>query len=252
MATKADVTAWFVSDLHLKDINERSSIILLRFLRSLLNKERPCTHLFLLGDIFDLWISDAAYHVYQYQAFVDLIVKLRDEGVQIVYFEGNHDVHVKHFWQEQLGIPTYTEAQLFQLGPWSVRAEHGDMINLEDKAYQRYRGVIRSPQVEKIAPLIAGRVFSKIGELASKVSRKHSSAHRQIDRDKLRQMIRDHAEKTVEETPFDYIITGHMHIQDEYDFKSGSKTVHSINLGSWFDGPKALCLNEAGASFVEL
>ncbi len=144
------MTAWFISDIHIKDINERRSIELLRFLSSIIKGERQATHIYVLGDIFDMWVSDADYFIKKFQGFVDLVLQLKNMGIEIVYFEGNHDVYVKHFWQTRLSIPTFDEPQYFQLGTYQLRLKHGDLINPEDETYLKYRKTIRHPLVEKI------------------------------------------------------------------------------------------------------
>lgn len=243
--------AWFLSDLHLKDINERNSIILLRFLRSLL-QDPETTHLFLLGDIFDLWIGDSDVFQSKFQAIVDTLAILKSKGVEVVYFEGNHDIHVKAFWEERLSIPVYVEHKILELGPYLVRMEHGDFINPDDHAYMKYRNFIRKPTLEKIAYFVPGKVWDEIGSLASSFSRKRSSVKRRDSEKELREMIRAFGRDKFKEAPFDYIISGHMHIRDEYEFEANGKQRISINLGSWYDQPQVLCLSEKGHSWKSL
>lgn len=245
--------AWFISDIHIKDINERSSVVLLRFLHSLINKERPGTHLIFLGDIFDLWVSDSPVFIRKYQPLVDAIVTLQRMGVKIIYFEGNHDIHVKHFWQDQLQIPTFDDVQIMKIGPYKIRMEHGDFINPAEVNYLRLRAFLRSRVMEKLAPYIAGHALESLGNFASRMSRKRSSAQRERNFENLRSMIRSYAEKVANETDFDLILTGHMHVQDDYSFVSGQgEKCRSINLGSWFDGPKALSISDSEIHFVDL
>lgn len=247
--------AWFISDLHLKDINERSSVVLLRFLHSLINKERPATHLFFLGDIFDLWVSDSPVFIRKFQAIVDAIVTLKRMGVEVYYFEGNHDIHVKHFWQDQLQIPTFDNIQVMDVGPYKIRMEHGDFINPAEVNYLRLRGFLRSTVMEKLAPYLAGHALEAFGNFASRMSRKRSSAQRERNYENLRAMIRTYAEKAAADADadFDLILTGHMHVQDDYSFISpDGRKLRSINLGSWFDGAKALSVSETEIAFVDL
>lgn len=241
--------AWFLSDLHLKDINERNSIILLRFLRSLL-EDPQTTHLFLLGDIFDLWVGDSDVFQRKFQAIVDLLAALKAKGVEVFYFEGNHDVHVKAFWEGRLSIPVYVEHQIISLGPYLVRMEHGDFINPDDRAYLKYREFIRRPALEKIAYAVPGKLLDGIGTWASTLSRKKSSIKRRDSENELRERIRSFGREKSQEAPFDYIITGHMHLRDEYEFEANGRKRISINLGSWYDEPQALCLTESGHSWV--
>lgn len=243
------MTAWFISDIHIKDINERGSITLLRFLRSIKEKNTAATHLFFVGDIFDLWVADSAYFLHKYADFIDLVRDIKKQGVEVFYFEGNHDLHVKHFWEKQLQIPTYTDAEYFKLGKYNVRVEHGDMINDEEVNYKKLRAFLRHPKTEKTLAMIPGKLIGELGNLASTVSRMRTSGMRQNQSEKMRTMIRNYAERTYIQKPFNYLITGHLHVQDDYEFASNA---YSVNLGSWFEGAKALRLDEKGHEFVEL
>lgn len=241
--------AWFISDIHIKTAEERNSQKLLRFLRSIESGEKPATHLFLVGDIFDLWIGDSEYFHERFRDLVDTLANIRRKGVEVVYFEGNHDVHIKCFWKKY-DIPVWVEEKYFQLGPWLVRVEHGDLINPNDKAYIRYRNFIRLPLMEKIGYLLPGKLLGDLGDYASRQSRKRSSVHRESREAQLRQMIRDYAEVTNKAAKFDYLITGHMHIRDEYKTSLGGM---SVNLGSWFEEePVALLLTEKGHTWEKI
>lgn len=237
--------AWFISDIHLRNINERNSVLLLRFLRSLI-ADPQTTHLYLLGDIFDLWVGDSNLFQSKFQSLVDAIAELKRKGVEVVYFEGNHDVHVKGFWERKFSIPVYVDARYEKLGRFLVRLEHGDLMNPEDVAYLRYRHLIRRPWAEKLAYILPGRLLDGAGIRASKKSRKRSMSDRQRSEEDLRQMIRNYAKDKWTEENFDYIITGHMHVRDEFTFEADGKTHTSINLGSWFEEPMALCLEDQG------
>jgi UDP-2,3-diacylglucosamine hydrolase len=237
--------AWFISDIHIKSLNERNSIELLRFLRFLARPQTLSTHLFLLGDIFDVWIGDSDVFYRKFKDIIDAILGLKEKGVEVIYFEGNHDLHMQKFWQ-RFGIPCWTEEKYFSLGKWTVRVEHGDLMNQNDSAYIRYRDFVRRPHMELLAYRVSGYFWDWLGARASKKSRKHSGRHRVSREAELREIIRSHGERCFQEQPFDYIISGHMHILDEYTFKNVDKKVISINLGSWFEEPKILQLTESG------
>lgn len=243
--------AWFLSDLHLKNINERNSITLLRFLRSLLDDPQT-THLYFLGDIFDLWVGDSDVFQAKFQALVDVIVELKRKGVEIVYFEGNHDVQVKSFWEDKFEIPVFNEARIFRLGDFEVRLEHGDYINPDDKAYLRYLELIRHPKMKTLADVVPGKFWDEVGSFASRLSRKKSSSVRRDTTDEMRQKIRTFAQEKAKSSDFDYIITGHMHVRDEFEFADGNKKRISINLGSWYEPPQVLLLTEKGHSWKQL
>lgn len=238
--------AWFISDVHLKNLNERNSQRLLRFLLSL--QEKECTHLFLVGDIFDFWVGDDLYFEEKFKPIVEAILALKKKNIEVVYFEGNHDMHVSDYWFHKYQIPVHFEDHYFQLGTKTVRVSHGDLINPTDLAYQRWRKFYRNKLVEVTFRQVPGRVFDQIGEFLSQYSRKKSSVRRKEGGEDLRKMIREYAQKTYHEKKFDYIITGHMHVKDEFDF-AGAK---SINLGSWFDDPEAFWISESSCGWEKV
>jgi UDP-2,3-diacylglucosamine hydrolase len=246
------VKAWFISDIHLKSLNERNGNILLRFLFSFAQGERQATHLFLLGDIFDFWVGNHDFYTNKFRPFVDALMALKKQGIQIYYAEGNHDVHVKKFWQDQ-GIESFVEDQYYQLGPWLTRVSHGDLINPEDHTYLRYRTFIRKKYMEAVAQLIPARQLFAIGDWASQISRKKSVVRRRENGEHLRSLIRTYAIKCHQERPYDFLISGHMHVQDEWVTKAeDGKKFTSLNLGSWFEIPTALWIDEGSYGWEPL
>ena len=232
-------------------MNERNGNVLLRFLRSLLAKERPCTHLFFLGDIFDLWIGDHVYFADSFRPFVEALTTLVRQGVSVYYVEGNHDVHVKEFWQ-RLGVVSFVEDRTFTVGPWRIRVSHGDLMNPQDRAYARYRNFIRLPALEKLAHQLPAKQLHAFGKWASQNSRKKSGVRRRTNEPILRTMIHDYARKVYTEVPFDFLISGHMHIQDEWPLFEGRPMPISINLGSWFDQPTVLWVDDHNYGWEQL
>lgn len=246
------MSAYFLSDIHLKSVNEKRGQILISFLRELSEISNADTHLFLLGDIFDLWISSHDYFVQRYQDVVEPIRKIKSSGANIYYFEGNHDLHLHEFWQNDLGAKVYTSATYFQIEGLNIRCEHGDEINQEDLAYLRLRRFVRHPLMAGLGHRVSGKVWQGVGSALSQISRKKSHAYRFEREEELRRMIRQHAQEEYVKKPFDVIISGHMHTRDEYEFESLGKKILSFNLGSWFEKPNILVLENGQFNWREL
>lgn len=243
--------SWFLSDIHLKNINERNGNTLLRFL-FYLNRNPRNHRLFLLGDIFDFWLSDGKAFVNHYRLLVDEIAKFKKSGGEVFYFEGNHDFHVDVFWTHRLDIPVIEDVQYFDLGGLRVRMEHGDFINPDDVAYLKYRATVRHRWIEPIGHMLPGYFWKWFGERKSQQSRKKSSRYTIENADKIRELVRTYAQKAFSEEPFDLIVTGHMHIFDDYSFSVEGRTVRSINLGTWLERPRALMLENKSVKVVDL
>ncbi len=224
--------AYFLSDIHLRNQIEPNSQKLLGFLNRLVSDLEGDRYLFLVGDIFDVWVGDSHFFYKRYESIVTTIDSLVQSGWKVVYFEGNHDVQIKKFWSQR-GVQVFNSAQYFQIGSLSVRVEHGDYINPEDTAYHSYRDTLKKPFYEWLASVVPGFFWQWAASLAGKQSRKRSGKYRLNNEEKIRSMIRNFASTAFKEKPFDVIITGHVHLKD--DFKS--EQFRSVNLGSWFNEP---------------
>lgn len=235
--------AWFVSDIHIKELNERNSHRLLRFLHLIETGTLECTDLFLLGDIFDFWVGDHDHYERKFGPFVELLEKVLHKGIQVRYVEGNHDVHVKKFWQG-LGVEAFVEDRYFDLGPHRVRVTHGDLMNPQDETYLKYREFIRQGYMEIVADVLPARAFEWVGKQASLRSRKRSLHQRVINEEDLRSKIRSYAQKVYIEAPFDLLVSGHMHVLDDWTFTVGTQKARSVNLGSWLVSPKVFWLTD--------
>ncbi len=243
--------SWFISDIHLKDINERNGNTLLRFLFFL--NENPSQHrLFMLGDIFDFWLSDGKAFRDHYQQLIDQIATLKAGGGEVHYFEGNHDFHVDVFWTKHLSIPVYENDAFFKIDHLAVRAEHGDFINPDDTAYLKYRATIRHKLIEPIGHFVPGWFWKWFGEKQSQNSRKKTGHYAVTNANRVINLIRTHAQRIYHEKPFDLIVTGHMHIFDDFEFSVGDRKVRSINLGTWLDLPRALRIENGQIQIVNL
>lgn len=243
--------AWFLSDIHIKDINERNSQVLLRFLNSLKENYPETTHLYMLGDVFDIWVGDSVLFERMYQPIIDALIALYQAGVKIYYFEGNHDVHIREFWAKR-GVSVFQSDVTVPLGHHLVRLEHGDFINPEEVGYHRYRRWTYSKWGKRAITAVPGVVWWQVASLASQISRSYSSQARLNRVEKLRSLIREYAIQVSKNSEFSLIITGHMHVRDEFEFEErGAKRI-SINLGSWFEEPMALKLTDSSYEWIKV
>lgn len=246
------MVSYFLSDIHLKSLDDKTSRLLLFFLRK--EWAKAPGDIYLLGDIFDIWVSDHKVFIEKYRPLIDELKKVKAQGFKVVYFEGNHDLHLKKYWKEALGFDVYFDVGYFTIDDHVFRLEHGDLINQDDEAYLRLRRTLRTPAMITLGHWLPGRFWSFVGEKWSRTSRKGSYSYLAARKESIIKMVRDHAQKVVMEKPFDYIITGHMHVVDDFEFTSvsNSKRVRSVNLGTWLDGAKVLKYENNNLSWLNL
>lgn len=236
------MTAYFVSDLHLVNIEDERSQIFLRFLQRL-KAEKECTHLFLLGDVFDFWVGDHSYFVHSFAPIVEALRHLQVEGVEIHYFEGNHDLHLRKFWQEQVGFKVHGDSYHLTLAGWRLRLEHGDQMDPSDRGYLFLRWLLRTPVMTWLAYHCPGGILAQIGKRASEQSRRYTSGPSKSQSDELaKEKMKVHACRVYKVKPFDALIAGHMHVAEDREVKLPEGHFRLMNLGSWMESPRALQL----------
>lgn len=243
--------AFFLSDLHLKKMDEPNAQKFLSFLRQAV-KDPDLTHLFLVGDIFDLWISNHAYFRKKFAPIIEQIKQLRLRDVEVHYFEGNHDLYLERFWQDSVDVQVHSDSAIFEMGGLRVRVEHGDLIDKDDRGYRFLRWFLRTPVMTWIAHNLQQTLVAQIGERASRASRAYTSESKTISRQQALAKIRHHAEKLVLREPLDFVISGHLHTRDDIVLTSGKRKIRSVNLGSWFDEQKVFVFAPTEQKFCEL
>lgn len=244
--------AYFISDLHLGPMEDYRAQFFLKWLQSF-TESSQITHLFLVGDIFDLWVADHHFFKNKYKSIIDEIIRLKSElKVEVHYFEGNHDLYLKKFWETELGFFVHPDYARFQLGPHLVHVEHGDRMDPEDRGYRFLRWFLRTPFMKFVAPRLPEQTIVNLGEAASAKSRKYTSEKKIITNEAALKKIRLYAEEVYKKNPYDFLIAGHFHFIDQYLIDEKVNKGLSINLGTWLEKPRAFLLQEDSYELLEL
>lgn len=224
--------AYFLSDQHLTDINSEECQALLRFFKGI-QSSKDCSHLFLVGDIFDLWVGNHRYFIEKWHAFNAELLRLVTIGVEVHFFEGNHDLHLRDYYWSQLGVYVHTSPAYFTINDKVYRIEHGDEMDPDDKNYIRLRKFWRSKPITYAIKKAPGDWIRRIGEWASDTSKKHHSVEPdQAHAERIRRIIDTHVKKAYQEKPFDIFVAGHVHLSDHREIQVTADTsVTAINLG---------------------
>ena len=217
-----------ISDVHVKRPHDDADRLLCAFLDhpSVLQSD----YIVLLGDIFDLMCGPHGEYITGYEHIfkkMDHLVKL---GKKVLFFEGNHDVHLKELfkkiWPGEEIVPVQTPG-IFAIDGKTYYFSHGDEHEVDNLAYHRYMRTIRTPFMRFIANnVMPYAVLNYIGERASKQSRKKGSYR--FDEDKERAKFRSGVLMTTH-GKYDFVLGGHSHVQEQYTMP-GTNSVY-INNG---------------------
>jgi UDP-2,3-diacylglucosamine hydrolase len=217
-----------ISDVHIKQPLDDADRLLCAFLDHPLVQQSD--YVVLLGDIFDLMAGphqqyiDDFYHIFKK---MDQLVK---SGKKVLYFEGNHDVHLgllfEKIWPGHEIIPSQVPA-VFPIDGKNYYFSHGDEHEVDNLAYHRYMKFIHTAPMTFLANRIMPySLLNFIGERASKKSRKKGSYR--FDEESERMKFRSGVMQTTK-GKFDFILGGHSHVKEEYSLP-GTQAVY-INNG---------------------
>ena len=134
---------YFTSDNHLGAPDNTSSLVRERLFVKWLGEIKPkAKALFILGDLFDVWFE---YKTVVPKGFVRVLGKLAelsDEGIEIHYFVGNHDMWMIDYLEKEIGAKVYFNPQVIELGDKLFFIGHGDGLGPKDKGYKRMKKTV--------------------------------------------------------------------------------------------------------------
>jgi UDP-2,3-diacylglucosamine hydrolase len=70
--------------------------------------KRKVSALYINGDLFDFWLGDNQLCLVEYRPLLETLRELRDEGVEVVYIEGNHDFYLGKYFTDVLGASVFS------------------------------------------------------------------------------------------------------------------------------------------------
>ena len=221
--------AYFVSDTHLELDNGARCLAFQKLLQRIVD-DTDVTHVFFLGDIFELWLADRKFFRRCYAKTLESIESLASQNIEVHFFEGNHDVLFGKYWTKKLKVKVHKAIYDFQIGGHNFRLEHGDLIDDTDKVYLRWRCFLRSWLGYLLCKwLLPSSALLWVSENYSTTNHKISSSKRRELHQRSREIIRAYSQKLPDS--IDTLVCGHTHaFMDEV---LGGKKIY--NLGSWLD-----------------
>jgi UDP-2,3-diacylglucosamine hydrolase len=199
--------------------------------------------IFLLGDLFDFWFE---YKTVVPKGFVRVLGKLaelKDSGIEIYFFVGNHDLWMNGYFEDELNIPVFHQPQVFNINGKQFFIGHGDGLGPGDKGYKRMKKVFTN----RFCKWLFRWFHPDLGvRLAQHLSVKNKLISGEDDAKFLgeeKEWLVQYAKRKLEQEHYDYFVFGHRHLPLEIKLSEKSKY---INLGDWikyytygkFDGEK--------------
>ncbi len=235
-----------VSDLHLNPSTTERSQFFLRFL------EAACENrdeVLIVGDLFDLWLGHE-HLIFPYQ--VPIVAKMSDlvaRGLIIYYVEGNRDFAIGSYlhrvFREVRDI-SFSK----QWGSRTVFAEHGDLINLDDRQYRLWRRISKSRFSFFMFRHLPASILLRLAAYLEKRMKPTNLKYKiQYPEKYCKKFYEEKFEKGM-----DIVIVGHFHEEREVTATRNGKNVLFYNLPGWESGFRYLIIPQNGEKphFAEL
>jgi UDP-2,3-diacylglucosamine hydrolase len=210
----------------------------------------PADALFILGDLFEVWVGDDAAAQPGFEAQCAELLRAAAQRRAIYFMHGNRDFLLGDGFARQAGFTLLHDPTVlvFQQRRWLL--SHGDALCLEDTEYLRFREQVRSPawqQAVLAQPLEQRRALARSVRSQSEArQRDPGMVWADVDAGAARDWLaRAHAST---------LIHGHTHRPAVHDLGDGMQRIVMSDWDADAHPPRAqvLCLSATGAQRVDL
>ena len=228
----------FASDVHLAAHRPGAVTAFLTFLSG---PVRRADRLYLLGDVFDLWLGDDDGRVPHPEVEAALAETVA-AGVPIDLIRGNHDFLLGDAFAERTGCRLAGEPLVIEVMGERAVLLHGDTLCTRDVEYQAFRRYARDPANRRA--FLARPMEERAREAAA--IRATSNSRSRLKPEDIMDVTREEVARVLSECGATRMIHGHTHrpAVHELDPESGSST--RIVLGDWYEQGTVLIWDEAG------
>jgi UDP-2,3-diacylglucosamine hydrolase len=218
----------FISDCHLDSGRPEIAGALIEFLQI---RAAEARRLYILGDLFEVWLGDDDPAEEQTQ-FIDSLRRLAST-CDVYFIAGNRDFLLGEAFARRVGMTLLDEPLLLQLGHKRVALLHGDSLCTDDHDYQAFRSMVRDRRW--IDGFLAKPLIER-QQIALQL-RSDSVAAMSKKSSEIMDVNADAVAQCFQENRADVIIHGHTH---RPSIHSHEPNLRRIVLGDWGREPSFL------------
>lgn len=230
----------FVSDLHLDRQRPQQVAAFVEFL------EGPCRRasaLYILGDLFDVWIGDDD-PAEGLEGVLDALRSLSDSGIPVSVLHGNRDFLIGSGFALRTGARLLPPRSVIDLHGTPTLIEHGDLLCTDDHAYQRYRRILRHPVTLGLLRRIPRkgrlRLARRLRRASARALAKKSMHIMDVNRAEVLRVMRA--------TGVRRLVHGHTHRPALHRFELDGARAERAVLGDWYEQGSWLVADANGVS----
>ncbi|MDO6705699.1 UDP-2,3-diacylglucosamine diphosphatase [Photobacterium sp. 1_MG-2023] len=228
------MTTCFIADLHLSADRPDITNCFLRFLSE---EATQCEALYVLGDLFEMWIGDDDKNPFHRQ-ITEAFKTLTDAGVPCYFIHGNRDFLIGKQFSRETGMTLLPEHTVIDLYGTPTLILHGDTLCTLDESYQRYRKKVHNPLIQWLFLRLPLSWRQAVG----RKMRANSSNTNQMKADAIMDVTPEAVVDLMRETQVKHMIHGHTHRPAVHTLQVDHQQATRIVLGDWYDqGSVLIC-----------
>ncbi len=230
----------FVSDLHLDAQEPAAGEQFIDFLRT---RAVAAQALYILGDLFEVWVGDDDDDPYRARICAAL-AGLAAHGVPCYVMHGNRDFLLQHRFEQRSGTRLLPDPVIIDLAGEAALLTHGDALCVADRPYQLLRAMVRQQRWQRRFLHLPLAVRRELAELARAGSRRHTQAtsYQIMDADA------DAVAAVMRACGVRLLIHGHTHRPAIHELDLDGARARRIVLGAWHGSGS--CLVAADGQFT--
>ncbi|MFZ1806790.1 MAG: UDP-2,3-diacylglucosamine diphosphatase [Cyclobacteriaceae bacterium] len=227
----SDKKIYFASDFHLGVPNHEASLTRERRIIRWLDEVKADAHsIYLLGDIFDFWFEYKQAIPKGYVRLLGKLAELRDQGMPIYFFTGNHDMWMFDYFPQELGIPIYRAPIELEIGNQKLMIGHGDGLGPGDTSYKILKKFFNS----RLCQWLFARLHPNLGIGIAKIWSRNSRIANMKKEEKFKgeenEYLLTYCRELEKSSHHDFYVFGHRHLPLDLEVGNNSRY---INLGEW-------------------
>jgi UDP-2,3-diacylglucosamine hydrolase len=224
---------YFLSDMHLGIQGAHTSREREQKLVDWLEKLSPeAETIYFVGDLFDFWHEYKTVVPKGYVRFLGQLARMRDAGIKIEVFTGNHDLWLRDYFQTEFDIPVHTKPIQRRIGAHDFFIGHGDGLGPADVGYKLMKKVFTNPLCQWAFRWLHPDIGMQLAGGASKKSRAALKPREFVWNGEENEWLAQYCYRKISQgIEPDFFIFGHRHLAVDWQLK-GTRARY-INLGDW-------------------
>lgn len=211
----------FISDLHLSEETLELNSAFFNFLN---RHNNAFDQLFILGDLFEVWLGDDDTSSFT-NDISNALSKFSQKGTEIFFIHGNRDFLIGKNFLARSEMTVLSDPFIFQFFDKKIALSHGDIFCTDDLDYQNFKKEVRTQtwQNNFLSKSLLERkqIAANMRDASKSLSMQKQSTIMDVNENAV--------QKFAEAYSIDVLIHGHTHRPNTHTYENFERIV----LGDW-------------------